>query len=184
MPTEPFTTAALLVTFGTLMAVSVLVSRASERLRVPVLLLFILIGMAAGSEGIGGLWFEDYALTFRVGTVALALILFDGGLNTSMRAVREAVRPATVLATVGVVATAAVVGTCARVLGASWAEGMLLGAMSSTEAAAVFAVPRNSGLVLKRRVGVTLEGERVPGRVRRRDHPRKGPAAAPSRPAP
>jgi cell volume regulation protein A len=110
MPTEPFTTAALLVTFGTLMAVSVLVSRASERLRVPVLLLFILIGMAAGSEGIGGLWFEDYALTFRVGTVALALILFDGGLNTSMRAVREAVRPAAVLATVGVVATAAVVG--------------------------------------------------------------------------
>ena len=160
MPTEPIPTAALLVTFGTLMAVSVLVSRASERLRVPVLLLFILIGMAAGSEGVGGLWFEDYALTFRVGTVALALILFDGGLNTSMRAVREAVRPAAVLATVGVVATAAIVGACARLLGASWAEGMLLGAIvSSTDAAAVFALLRNSGLVLKRRVGVTLELE-------------------------
>jgi NhaP-type Na+/H+ and K+/H+ antiporter len=116
--------------------------------------------MAAGSEGIGGLWFEDYALTFRVGTVALTLIRFDGGLNTSMRAVREAVRPAAVLATVGVVATAAVVGTCARLLGASWAEGMLLGAIvSSTDAAAVFAVLRNSGLVLKPRVGVTLELE-------------------------
>jgi cell volume regulation protein A len=160
MPTEPFATAALLVTFGTLMAVSVLLSGATERLRVPVLLLFILIGMAAGSEGIGGVWFEDYELTFRLGTVALALILFDGGLNTSLGALREAVRPAVALATVGVAGTAALVAVAARALGTSWIEGLLLGAIvSSTDAAAVFAVLRNGGLTLKRRVGVTLELE-------------------------
>lgn len=160
MTSEPFATAALLAGFGALMAVSVLFSRASERSGVPVMLAFLAIGMLAGSEGIGRIPFEDYRFAFRVGTVALALILFDGGLNTSMATVRQAVRPAAVLATVGVVGTAALVAAAARVLGFSWAEGFLLGAVvSSTDAAAVFSVLRGSGLNLRQRVGATLELE-------------------------
>jgi cell volume regulation protein A len=128
---------------------------------VPVALLFLGIGMAAGSDGPGGIEFADYGFAFRLGTVALVLILFDGGLNTPLSAVRSAIRPASALATVGVVVTAALVGVAARVLFAfSWTEALLLGAIvSSTDAAAVFSVLRGSGLHLKRRVGTTLELE-------------------------
>lgn len=158
--TEPLPTALVLVTFGLLMVVSVLFARASERFRVPVALVFMLIGMAAGSEGIVGLAFEDYELSYRVGIVALALILFDGGLNTPLAAVRATVRPAAVLASVGVLATAALVGVAAHALGFSWLQGFLLGAIvSPTDAAAVFAVLRGSRLNLQRRVGATLELE-------------------------
>ena len=116
MPAEPAATASILVIVGTLMAISVLFSRASERIGVPVALAFLAIGMAAGSEGLGGVAFEDYGLAFRVGTVALALILFDGGLNTSLPAVRRALGPAVVLATAGVAGTAAAVGFAAHLL--------------------------------------------------------------------
>ena len=107
MPTsEPFGTALLLTTAGALMAASVLFSRASQRIGVPIALLFLLIGMLAGSEGIGGIAFEDYGFAFRLGSLALALILFDGGLNTPLAALRRIWAPASVLATVGVVLTA------------------------------------------------------------------------------
>lgn len=157
---EPQATALLLTTCGLLLAISVLFSRASQRFGFPVALLFLVIGMLAGSEGIGGIDFNDYHFAFRVGTLALALILFDGGLNTPLSAVRRAAAPAGILATVGVAGTAVLLAVGAHFLGLDWREALLLGAVvSSTDAAAVFAVLRGSGLQLKRRVGVTLEVE-------------------------
>lgn len=158
---EPLPTAFLLTLCGVLLGLSVLFSRATGRFGIPVALLFLGVGMAAGSEGPGGVEFADYGFAFRLGTVALVLILFDGGLNTPLAAIRQAIRPATVLATVGVVATAAIMGVAAHLLfGFAWTEALLLGAIvSSTDAAAVFAVLRGSGLTLKRRVGTTLELE-------------------------
>ena len=160
MPTEPEATALLLATCGVLLAVSVVFSRASQRFGFPIALLFLGVGMLAGSEGIGGIQFDDYHFAFRIGVLALALILFDGGLNTPLSAVRRAAAPAGVLATLGVAGTAVLVATGAHYLGLGWPEALLLGAVvSSTDAAAVFAVLRGSGLQLKRRVGVTLEVE-------------------------
>jgi cell volume regulation protein A len=157
---EPIPTALLLTTFGVLLGVSIIFSRASERIGVPVALIFLLVGILAGSEGIGRIGFENYEFTFRLGTVALVLILFDGGLNTPIAAVRKVARPAGLLATVGVVGTAALVAVAAHALGFSWPVALLLGAVvSSTDAAAVFSVLRGSGIQLKRRVGVTLEVE-------------------------
>ncbi|MCY1018972.1 potassium/proton antiporter [Pyxidicoccus sp. MSG2] len=158
---EPLPTAFLLTLCGVLLALSVLFSRATGRFGVPVALLFLGVGMAAGTDGPGGIEFSDYGFAFRLGTVALVLILFDGGLNTPLHAIQHALRPATVLATVGVVATAAIVGVAAHLLfDFAWTEALLLGAIvSSTDAAAVFAVLRGSGITLKRRVGTTLELE-------------------------
>ena len=157
---EPAATALLITTWGILLAASVLFGRVSQRAGVPVALLFILVGILAGTEGIGGIPFEDYHFAFRIGYFALALILFDGGLNTPMDAVRRYWAPAGVLATVGVVVTAGLVALCARLMGLGWPESMILGAVvSSTDAAAVFSILRGSGLHLKRRVGVTLELE-------------------------
>jgi cell volume regulation protein A len=157
---EPHTTAFLLVTVGVLLGLSTLFSRAAGRFGVPVALIFILIGMAAGSEGLGGIEFEDYGFTFRLGTLALVLILFDGGLNTPLSVVQEGIRPAALLATLGVIGTAVVMGGAAHLFGFEWKHALLLGAIvSSTDAAAVFSVLRGSGLHLKRRVGVTLELE-------------------------
>ena len=90
MTSEPESTALLLTTCGVLLGVSVVFSRASQRTGVPIALLFLLVGMLAGSEGLGGIAFEDYHFAFRLGTIALALILFDGGLNTPLGAVRKA----------------------------------------------------------------------------------------------
>lgn len=158
--TEPGATALLLTTCGLLLAASVLFSRASLRIGVPIALLFLALGILAGSEGIGGIVFEDYGLAFRLGSLALALILFDGGLNTPLKEVRSAWAPAGLLATVGVALTGALMAVLAHLWGLSWPEALLLGAVvSSTDAASVFAVLRGSGLSLKRRVGVTLEVE-------------------------
>lgn len=158
--TEPNATALVLAILGALTALSVLSSRASGRAGVPVALLFIVIGMVAGSEGLLGVAFEDYAFTFRLGSAALVLILFDGGLNTPLNSVKEGIRPAALLATVGVVLMASFTAVLARLFGMPWEFAMLLGAIvSSTDAAAVFAVLRGSGLHLKRKVGITLELE-------------------------
>jgi cell volume regulation protein A len=157
---EPNATALLLTTCGVLLAVSVVFSRASQRAGVPIALLFLVIGMVAGSEGLGGIVFEDYPFAFRLGSIALALILFDGGLNTPVGAVRKVWAPAGVLATLGVVLVAGLVAGAGRLLGLEWSEALLIGAVvSSTDAAAVFAVLRGSGLHLKPRVGLTLEVE-------------------------
>src|SRR4051812_24029049 len=150
MSSEPASTALLLTTCGLLLGVSVVFSRASQRTGVPIALLFLVVGMLAGSEGIGRIEFDDYQFAFRGGVLALALILFDGGLNTPLTAVRKAIAPAGVLATIGVAGTAALVAAGAHSLGLGWREALLLGAVvSSTDAAAVFAVLRGSGIQLK-----------------------------------
>jgi potassium/hydrogen antiporter len=157
---EPLATAILLGAVGTLLLISVVFSRAMERFGVPVALIFLVIGMLSGSEGFGGIAFENYELAFRLGTLALVLILFDGGLNTPGSVVRRYAAPAAVLATIGVIGTAVLVALAARALGFSLAQALMLGAVvSSTDAAAVFAVLRGSGLQLQRRVGATLELE-------------------------
>ena len=157
---EPLPTAILLAVFGALLVASVVFSRATERVPVPVALVFLTIGMLAGSEGILGIPFENYSLAYRLGTVALVFILFDGGLNTSAAVIRRVAAPAAVLATLGVVGTAALLAVGARATGFGWPDAMLLGAVvSSTDAAAVFAVLRGSGIHLQRRVGATLEVE-------------------------
>ena len=99
---ELATTAVALALLGVLMALSVPASRVAGRGSVPVALLFLVIGMLAGTEGIGGVAFEDYTLAFRLGTVTLVLILFDGGLERRARRARAWLAPAGVLATVGV----------------------------------------------------------------------------------
>lgn len=143
-----------------LLGASVLFSRAAERFPVPVALIFLVVGMLAGSEGLGGIAFDSYGAAFRLGTMALVLILFDGGLNTPLPALREAIRPAGLLATVGVVGTAALMAGGAWLLGLPWPAALLLGAVvSSTDAAAVFSVLRGSGINIKRRVGTILEVE-------------------------
>jgi len=157
---EPTHTAVFLAVLGLLMGVSVLFSRTANRVGVPVGLLFILIGVAAGAEGLGRIHFSNYELAFRIGTVALVLILFDGGLNTDLRAAKQGMKPAIVLATLGVVGTAGVLAGGARLFGLPWPQALLLGAIvSSTDAAAVFSVLRGSGIFLKKRVGITLELE-------------------------
>jgi cell volume regulation protein A len=157
---EPFATAAMLTAFGGLLAASVALSRASARLGLPVALLFLLVGVVAGSEGLGHLAFEDYSFAFRVGTTALVLILFDGGLNTSFASARSVLAPAALLATLGVVGTAALVALAAHALGLHWAPALLLGAIvSSTDAAAVFSVLTATGTRLRKRIGLVLEVE-------------------------
>lgn len=136
-------------------------SKFSARLGLPVLVVFLGLGMLAGSEGIGGLHFEDYTLAHGIGTVALALILFDGGLRTSVSALRVAWKPALALATVGVLTTAVITGVAASMmLDLPLLHGILLGSIvGSTDAAAVFSVLRSKGARLPDRLSSTLEVE-------------------------
>src|SRR5512141_2498635 len=122
---EPLPTAIALTAIAILLGVSALASRVSGRLGIPFALLFLVVGMAAGSEGLGRISFEDYQLTFRIGTVALVLILFDGGLNTDARSLRTVIAPASVLATVGVAGTALLTALGARALGIPWGHALL-----------------------------------------------------------
>src|SRR5688572_16717454 len=157
---EPLTSALILAGIGILLTLAVSVSRASAKLGVPVALAFLLVGVAAGSEGLGGIPFENYQLTFQIGAAALALILFDGGLNTPTTAIRSVAAPAIVLATVGVVLTATATAVFAHWLGLDWPLALLLGAIvSSTDAAAVFSVLSAGGIKLRDRVGHLLEVE-------------------------
>jgi len=161
MPHEPYATAVFFAVVALLLAASALVSHATQRLRVPAGLIFLAIGMLAGSEGIGGIAFDDFQFAFRAGSAALALILFDGGLNTPTETLKRSLAPAGLLATVGVVGTMFGVAFVAHRLGGlPWTSSFLLGAIvSSTDAASVFAVLRSTGIQLKHRVGGTLEVE-------------------------
>ncbi len=144
-----------------LLLVSVFGSKVSGRLGVPVLLLFLALGMLAGSDGPGGIYFDDARLAQGLGVAALALILFAGGLETEWRRVRPVIWQGISLATLGVVITAFLVGWLAHAaFGFSWREGLLLGVIvSSTDAAAVFAVLRSSGVNLRGNLEPLLEME-------------------------
>jgi cell volume regulation protein A len=157
---EPQATALLLAAIGGLLLATTLASPVSQRLGLPALLLVLLVGMAAGSEGVGGIPFDDYRLAFRLGTMALALILFDGGLGTPAAMFRRVLPPAALLATLGVALTAVFTAVAAWALGLPWPVAVLVAAVvSSTDAAAVFAVLRGSGVRLKERTGATIEVE-------------------------
>lgn len=151
----------LLTGLAVLLIVSVLASKASSRLGVPVLIIFLGLGMLAGSEGIGGIYFDDAMFAQRLGVIALVFILFAGGLETDWTYVRKAAKPASVLATLGVLLTSLIVGWFAHMLtDLSLLEGMLLGAIvSSTDAAAVFSILRSRGVRLRRDLAATLELE-------------------------
>jgi len=144
-----------------LVAASILLVTVSARIGAPLLLVFLGIGMLAGEDGIGGIRFDDFRLTYLVGSVALAIILFDGGLRTPRSAFRIALAPAFSLATVGVLLTAAIIGVVASlVLGMGWLPGLLVGAtIASTDAAAVFLLLHARGTELSKRVSATLEIE-------------------------
>lgn len=144
-----------------LVFVSVLSGVVSTRFGFPVLLVFLLAGALAGEDGPGGLDFNDFGLSFWVGNAALAVILLDGGLRTSFATFRTGLKPSLLLATVGVAISAAITGMAATLLlELDWRQGMLLGAIvGSTDAAAVFALLKNSGVRLNERVAATLEIE-------------------------
>jgi potassium/hydrogen antiporter len=151
----------VLLGVSVLLFLSVLASKASAKLGVPALLLFILIGMFAGSEGPGGIEFDYPRLAQSVGVVALVFILFAGGLDTEWASVRPILWHGIALSTVGVGLTAVSVAWFAvRILEFSLLEGLLLGSIvSSTDAAAVFAVLRSKNVSLKNPLKPLLEFE-------------------------
>jgi cell volume regulation protein A len=144
-----------------LVLAGILSSLIALRFGAPLLLVFLLLGMLAGESGPGGIAFNDVQTAYTVGSIALALILFDGGLRTRVQTFRSVLAPAVVLATAGVLVTAALTGLVARlVLDLGWIEALLLGAVvASTDAAAVFFLLHARGLRLRPRVGATLEVE-------------------------
>ncbi len=151
----------LLLIGSFLIIVSIIVARLSENLGMPVLLLFLGIGMLAGSEGPGGIYFDNANLAQSVGVIALVFILFAGGLDTKWSDVAPVFRPAAILATLGVFLTALLVGLFAFfVLKLSLTTSLLLGAVvSSTDAAAVFAVLRSKKISLRGQLKPLLELE-------------------------
>lgn len=146
---------------GVLLLLSVISSKASGRLGMPALLLFLVIGMLAGSEGIGGIAFDDAGLAQSLSVLALVFILFSGGFDTVWQEIRTVLAPGAVLSTVGVFLTAALIGVFGvYVLGYSWLEALLLGSIiSSTDAAAVFAILRSKGVGLRSNLKSLIELE-------------------------
>jgi potassium/hydrogen antiporter len=144
---------------GAILAASVAVALGAAKTGFPSLVAFLGLGMLLGSDGPGGIAFDDAALAREVGIVSLVAILFEGGLSTSWRRLRQVAVPATILSTVGVFVTAAVTGVFAHALfDLSWLESFLLGSVvSSTDAAAVFATLRRTRL--RRALARTLEAE-------------------------
>tara|TARA_R110002049_G_scaffold154076_1_gene318533 strand:+ start:137 stop:1930 length:1794 start_codon:yes stop_codon:yes gene_type:complete len=140
---------------------SIMASTLSARLGVPLLLLFLIVGMLAGEQGILGIEFSQYGLANFVGQAALACILLDGGLRTSFKSFRVGLKPAITLATWGVLVTVLVLGVFVTwLLDVDWRFGLLMAAIvGSTDAAAVFSLLRNGGVKLNDRVQATLELE-------------------------
>jgi potassium/hydrogen antiporter len=149
----------MLLLVGVVLAASIVVALGAARTGLPVLVAFLGLGMVIGSDGPGGVVFDDAKLAREVGIVGLALILYEGGLQTSWRRLRHVAVPAALLSTIGVVVSAVLTGLAAHALfDLSWLESILVGAVvSSTDAAAVFATLRFTRI--RRRVARTLEAE-------------------------
>lgn len=151
----------ILLLGSVLMFISIVASKTSFRLGVPSLILFLVIGMLAGSDGPGGIYFNDPKAAQFLGVIALTFILFSGGLETKWESIRPVLKNGLALSTIGVLLTACLVGIFSSyLLDISWQEGMLLGAIvSSTDAAAVFSILRTRNIGLKGNVRPLLEFE-------------------------
>jgi potassium/hydrogen antiporter len=151
--------AELILVAGALLAAGIAGALLADRIRIPGLLLFLGLGMLAGSEGIGGIEFTDTELARTLGTIALVLILFEGGLTAGWSEIRPVLGTAVSLATAGTVITAVVAGLAAKwIFDLGTLEGMLVGAaVAATDSAAIFAVLRRS--TLEKRLARSLEGE-------------------------
>jgi cell volume regulation protein A len=151
--------AELILVAGALLAAGIIGALLADRIRIPGLLLFLGLGMLAGSEGLGGIDFSDAELARTLGTIALILILFEGGLTAGWGEIRPVLGTAASLATVGTGVTAVVAGLAAMwIFDLSTLEGMLVGAaIAATDSAAIFAVLRRS--TLTKRLARSLEGE-------------------------
>jgi cell volume regulation protein A len=155
-------TVSLAILLGSLLIMAgILSSLIALRFGAPLLLVFLLVGVLAGEGGPGGLKFNDVGLTYAVGSIALALILFDGGLRTRFANIRNVVAPSVMLATVGVLVTTVLTAPVVKyALDIGWVESLLMGAVvASTDAAAVFLLINAGGLRLRPRVRNTLEVE-------------------------
>ncbi len=150
-----------LLAASALVFLSVLTGLFSARIGLSFLLVFLLAGVLAGEDGPGGFSFDDFRLSFWVGNLALAVILLDGGMRTGYATFRTGLRPAALLATVGVVLCAGITAVAGVwFVGLDWGTAWLLGAIvGSTDAAAVFALLTRSGVTLNERVAATLEIE-------------------------
>jgi cell volume regulation protein A len=151
--------AELILVAGALLAAGILGALLADRIRIPGLLLFLGLGMLAGSEGIGGIEFDNVELARTLGTIALVLILFEGGLTAGWGEIRPVLGTAASMATIGTAITACAAGLAAHwIFGLSVLEGMIVGAaIAATDSAAIFAVLRRS--TLKKRLARALEGE-------------------------
>jgi len=144
-----------------LVLVGILSSLIALRFGAPLLLVFLIVGMLAGEGGPGGIKFDNVGVAYLVGSIALALILFDGGLRTRFASFRNVIAPSVTLATVGVLITALLTAPVAKfMLGLGWIQALLMGAaIASTDAAAVFFLINARGLRLRPRVRAVLEVE-------------------------
>jgi len=157
----PSSIESLFIIFSALIILSILTIKLSTRFGIPSLVLFLLIGMLAGSDGPGGLYFDNPALVQTLGVIALVFILFSGGLDTEWEGVRPVIWSGLSLSTIAVFLTALSVGWFVSVVqGLSFLEGLLLGAIvSSTDAAAVFMVLRGRNAKLPKKLANLLELE-------------------------
>src|SRR5260221_3188915 len=151
----------LILLGGGLVLLSIFLGMFSTRFGTPVLLVFLGLGMLAGEDGQGGIGSDNFHSAYLIGSIALAVILFEGGLRTEAVALRRALWPSLALATVGIAVTALIVGLVATELfGLSWVEGLLIGAIiAPTDAPAVSSLLHLRRLELRARVGATLEVE-------------------------
>lgn len=155
------TTENILFIGSILLILSILASKTAGRAGIPVLLLFLGVGMLAGTDGVGKITFDDPGTTQFLGIIALTYILFSGGLDTNWKTIKPVLKPGLVLSTLGVLLTAVSVGLFASWFAdLSWKEGLLLGAIvSSTDAAAVFSILRSKSIGLKGNLRPLLEFE-------------------------
>lgn len=151
----------LILLAAVLLVLGILSSKLSARLGLPLLVMFLIVGMLAGEDGLGGIYFDNAQIAHSLGSLALAIILFDGGLQTPITSIKQVWKPASVLATFGVLITTIITGvSAAYILNTSLLYGLLIGAIvGSTDAAAVFSLLRTAGIHINTRLKSTLEIE-------------------------